>query len=143
MLLNREIIEAVARQLEARNLTRLVVDPVMVSRTGARLLDDAAVSSLQELLLPQAAIITPNRYEAQILSGIEINNLADLKRAAIAIHEQSKGGAILAKGGSLPELRGTDVWFDGNRLEILAETAVDTKNTHGTGCTLSAAICAI
>ncbi|MGV2828609.1 bifunctional hydroxymethylpyrimidine kinase/phosphomethylpyrimidine kinase [Myxosarcina sp. GI1(2024)] len=142
MLLNREIILTVARKLERLDLPQLVVDPVMVSRTGARLLDDGAVTSLERYLLPQAALVTPNRYEAQILSGIEIDTLEDLKQAAIAIYERLEGGVILAKGGSLPGFEGTDIWFDGDRLEIVAESPVETKNTHGTGCTLSAAICA-
>lgn len=143
MLLNREIIETVAEQIEQHSLNQLVVDPVMVSRSGARLLDDTAIASLQQYLLPKAAIITPNRYEAQILSGREINNLEDLKQAAIAIYQQLEAGVVLAKGGSLAgENRGTDVWFDGNRLEILATAPVETNNSHGTGCTLSAAICA-
>ncbi|WP_036483675.1 bifunctional hydroxymethylpyrimidine kinase/phosphomethylpyrimidine kinase [Myxosarcina sp. GI1] len=143
MLLNREIIETVAEQLQKLNLSQLVVDPVMVSRTGSRLLDEAAVTSMQQYLLPQAAIVTPNLYEAQILSGREINNLEDLKQAAIAIYEELAGAVILAKGGSLSgKFRGSDVWFDGNKLEVLKVTPVNTNNTHGTGCTLSAAICA-
>ena len=138
MLLNREIIEIVARY----QLKNLVLDPVMVSRTGVQLIDDVAIATLQQLLLPQAAIITPNRYEAEILSGLSIQTLADLQQAAVAIYERW-GTTVLAKGGGLSGTeRGSDVWYDGQQLSILAETTVDTKNTHGTGCTLSAAICA-
>ncbi len=138
MLLNREILEAIA-VYEFKNL---VVDPVMVSRTGVQLIDREAVACLQQLLIPQAAIVTPNRYEAQILSGLEIKTLEDLKQAAIAIYERW-GKVVLAKGGGLEgKEQGSDIWYDGKELRILAETTVDTKNTHGTGCTLSAAICA-
>ena len=78
MLLNSEIIETVAEQLAKRNVEQLVVDPVMVSRAGAQLIDDRAISSLQALLLPQALITTPNLYEAEILSGIKINTVEGL-----------------------------------------------------------------
>ena len=142
MLLNREIIEAVVGQISKYGFKQLVVDPVMVSRTGVQLIDDEAIASLQNILIPQASIVTPNRYEAQILSGLTINNLEQLKAAAIAIY-QSTGVKVLAKGGGLPESdRAIDVWYDGREIEILSTEAIATKNTHGTGCTLSAAICA-
>jgi hydroxymethylpyrimidine/phosphomethylpyrimidine kinase len=148
MLLNQEIIMAVAQQVETLGLNKLVVDPVMVSRTGAQLIDDAAVASLQQQLIPLAAIVTPNRYEAQILSGREIHTLEDMKAAAEDIFQkmgtQGTGAkAVLVKGGGMQgDVRGVDVWFDGDRLEIITTTQVDTKNTHGTGCTLAAAIAA-
>ncbi|MBE9046424.1 bifunctional hydroxymethylpyrimidine kinase/phosphomethylpyrimidine kinase [Pleurocapsales cyanobacterium LEGE 10410] len=142
MLLNRDIIVAVARQIEKLGCQQLVVDPVMVSRTGVKLIDPGAISALQELLIPQALIVTPNRYEAEILSGLTINNLEELKQSAIAIY-QRLGVVVLAKGGSLSRSeRGVDVWYDGSEIKVLSEQAIDTKNTHGTGCTLSAAICA-
>jgi hydroxymethylpyrimidine/phosphomethylpyrimidine kinase len=142
MLLNREIIQAVALQVEALQLPNLVVDPVMVSRAGAQLIDDGAIAMLRESLLPRAAIATPNRYEAQILSGLTIHTLDDMRSAAQQIHKLGVP-AVLVKGGGMPgELCGVDVWFDGDRLETLKTARVDTKNTHGTGCTLSAAIAA-
>ncbi len=73
----------------------------MVSRTGVQLIDDLAIAAFQQLLFPQAAIVTPNRYEAEILSGLSIQNLTDLKQAAIAIYERW-GTIVLAKGGGLP-----------------------------------------
>ncbi|MGL4618564.1 bifunctional hydroxymethylpyrimidine kinase/phosphomethylpyrimidine kinase [Chroococcidiopsis sp.] len=143
MLLNQEIITAVAQQVESLSLDKLVVDPVMVSRTGAQLIDDAAVISLRSQLIPLATIVTPNRYEAQILSGKEIHSLDDMKTAAEDIFRRTGAKAVLVKGGGmLGEARGVDVWFDGDRLEIITTTQVDTKNTHGTGCTLAAAIAA-
>jgi hydroxymethylpyrimidine/phosphomethylpyrimidine kinase len=142
MLLNREIIIAVAEQIDKWNLTPLIVDPVMVSRTGAQLIDDRAVASLANILIPKAAIVTPNRYEAQLLSGLEINTIEQMKQAAAKIH-QLGAATVLVKGGSMPgALKGVDVWFDGNDWQILTTTVVYTKNTHGTGCTLSAAIAA-
>ncbi|NHC34548.1 bifunctional hydroxymethylpyrimidine kinase/phosphomethylpyrimidine kinase [Scytonema millei] len=143
MLLNREIITAVSQQVESLSIDKLVVDPVMVSRTGAQLIDDAAVTSLRSQLIPLATIVTPNRYEAQILSGREIHSLDDMKAAAEDIFRRTGAKAVLVKGGGmLGEARGVDVWFDGDRLEIITTTQVDTKNTHGTGCTLAAAIAA-
>ncbi|WP_414566780.1 MULTISPECIES: bifunctional hydroxymethylpyrimidine kinase/phosphomethylpyrimidine kinase [unclassified Anabaena] len=143
MLLNQEIISAVAQQVEALQIENLVVDPVMVSRTGAQLIDDDAVNTLRHALIPQAAIVTPNRYEAQILSGFPINSLDDMRAAAQAIHRNLRVKAVLIKGGGMQgNSRGVDIWFDGQKLETLITQQVDTKNTHGTGCTLSAAIAA-
>ena len=143
MLLNQEIILAVAQQIAAYKINNLVVDPVMVSRTGAQLIDDNAVQTLRNTLIPLASIITPNRYEAQILSGLEITSLADMQAAAEIIHRELGVKAVLVKGGGMyGNLRGVDVWFDGEQLEILTTKQVETKNTHGTGCTLSAAIAA-
>jgi hydroxymethylpyrimidine/phosphomethylpyrimidine kinase len=143
MLLNREIISAVAQQITAYKIENLVVDPVMVSRTGAQLIDDDAVQTLRNTLIPQATIITPNRYEAQILSGLEIASLADMQAAAEIMHRNLGVRAVLVKGGGMSgSLRGVDVWFDGEKFEVLTTKQIQTKNTHGTGCTLSAAITA-
>jgi hydroxymethylpyrimidine/phosphomethylpyrimidine kinase len=141
MLLNQEIITVVAQQVEALEINNLVVDPVMVSRTGAQLIDDDAVKTLRLSLIPHAVVVTPNRYEAQILSGLEIHSLDTMKAAAEIIHRDLGAKSVLVKGGGMQgDLRGVDVWFDGAKLEILTTKQVDTKNTHGTGCTLSAAI---
>lgn len=143
MLLNRDLIEVVTQQTDKFAWKHLVVDPVMVSRTGVQLIDDDAIASLQEMLIPQALIITPNRYEAQILSGLTINTLEELKQAAIAIYERLGAKVVLAKGGGLiGSDKGTDIWYDGTEIRTLSEKNISTKNTHGTGCTLSAAICA-
>jgi hydroxymethylpyrimidine/phosphomethylpyrimidine kinase len=143
MLLNQEIILAVAQQIAAYKINNLVVDPVMVSRTGAQLIDDNAVQTLRNTLIPLASIITPNRYEAQILSGLEITSLVDMQAAAAIMHRELGVKAVLVKGGGMSgNLRGVDVWFNGEKLQILRTKQVETKNTHGTGCTLSAAIAA-
>lgn len=142
MLLNQEIIGAVANQVEAFRLNNLVVDPVMVSRTGAQLIDNDAIMCLREKLIPLASIVTPNRYEAQLLAGLEIHTLDDMRSAAQRIH-QLGAKAVLVKGGGMQgSLRGVDIWFDGNKLETVSAATVDTTNTHGTGCTLAAAIAA-
>jgi hydroxymethylpyrimidine/phosphomethylpyrimidine kinase len=140
MLLNQEIIAAVAQQAET--LPNLVVDPVMVSRTGAQLIDDNAVATLRERLIPLATILTPNRYEAQMLSGLEINSLDEMQTAAERILQLGAKAVLVKGGGMTGEWRGVDVWFDGDRLETLRTEAINTTDTHGTGCTLAAAIAA-
>lgn len=143
MLLNQEIITAVAEQVEILGINNLVVDPVMVSRTGAQLIDDSAVATLRDQLIPKAVVVTPNRYEAQILTGLRIHSIDDMRAAAERIHFTLGAKAVLVKGGGMDfDVRGIDVWFDGQHLETLTTEIVDTKNTHGTGCTLAAAIAA-
>ncbi|HEY9663498.1 MAG TPA: bifunctional hydroxymethylpyrimidine kinase/phosphomethylpyrimidine kinase [Allocoleopsis sp.] len=142
MLLNQGIIAAVAKQMAEIGLSNLVVDPVMVSRTGAQLIDDAAIVTLRNSLIPLAAVLTPNRFEAQILSNLEINTLEDMQAAAQRIFKLG-AKSVLVKGGGMPgELQGVDVWWDGDRLEVLKTQTIATTDTHGTGCTLSAAIAA-
>jgi hydroxymethylpyrimidine/phosphomethylpyrimidine kinase len=142
MLLNREIMAVVASQVESLNIGNLVVDPVMVSRSGDRLIDDGAIAFLQDVLIPLAAVVTPNRFEAEILSGLEINSVDDMRSAAERIHSLGAKAVLVKGGGMKGELRGVDVWFDGKRLNVLKTENIDTSNTHGTGCTLSAAIAA-
>jgi len=142
MLLNRDIMAVVAAQIEALNIQNLVVDPVMVSRTGAQLIDDDAIATLKSALIPLATVLTPNRYEAQILAGMEINSLEDMQTAAQKIYQLGTRAVLVKGGGMQGDLRGIDVWFDGQNLETLATETIDTTNTHGTGCTLSAAIVA-
>ncbi|WP_293150102.1 MULTISPECIES: bifunctional hydroxymethylpyrimidine kinase/phosphomethylpyrimidine kinase [unclassified Microcoleus] len=142
MLLNREIMVAVAAQVQNLNIGNLVVDPVMVSRAGVKLIDEGAIAFLRDNLIPLAAVVTPNRFEAEILSSREIVSLDDMRSAAQEIY-RSGAKAVLVKGGGMAgDLRGIDVWFDGTRLDVLKTETVDTRNTHGTGCTLSAAIAA-
>lgn len=142
MLLNQAIIRAVAEQIEALSLVNLVVDPVMVSRTGAQLIDDSAICALRDVLIPQALILTPNYYEAQILSDLTINTLDAMCLAAQRIYKLGAKAVLVKGGGMAGKLRGVDVWFDGEQLDVLRTSTIDTQNTHGTGCTLSAAIAA-
>jgi hydroxymethylpyrimidine/phosphomethylpyrimidine kinase len=142
MLLNQEIIKTVAKKLVAFGFGNVVVDPVMVSRTGAQLIDDDAVKTMGEMLIPLAAIATPNRYEAQILAGMEIHTLEDMQAAAQRIYKLGARSVLVKGGGMSGDLKAVDVWFDGDRLEVLRTEVIETIHTHGTGCTLSAAIAA-
>ncbi len=142
MLLNQEIIAAVAEQVNSLKIEKLVVDPVMVSRTGAQLIDNSAIASLKDLLIPQAMLVTPNCYEAQLLTGLKLHTLADMQQAARSIYKQGAKAVLVKGGGMKGDLRGVDVWFDGRQMETLITTVIDTHNTHGTGCTLAAAIAA-
>jgi hydroxymethylpyrimidine/phosphomethylpyrimidine kinase len=142
MLLNSEIIETVAAALHDRPVPHLVVDPVMVSRTGAQLINDDAVAALRSHLFPLASVITPNVYEAQMLSGREIQSVEDMMGAASVIFDMT-AIPVLVKGGAMTDRdRGVDVWCDGKMLLTFKTECVDTQDTHGTGCTLSAAIAA-
>ncbi len=151
MLLNSEIIEAVAAQMALLPIPNLVVDPVMVSRAGAQLITDAAIATLRTALIPLAQVLTPNRYEAQILASMDITTLEDMQVAAQRIYDLGAPAVLVKGGGMAGALRGIDVWFDGKagdgqavgrQAVVLKTQAVDTANTHGTGCTLSAAIAA-
>ena len=120
----------------------LIVDPVMVSTSGARLLRPAAEKILREKLLPLAALVTPNLDEAEILTEQKISSPEDLRFAARKIHSRY-GCAVLAKGGHLKNsLVAIDVFFDGETELLLSAPFVKGVSTHGTGCTYSAAICA-
>ena len=142
MLFEQAIIEAVASAMEQRHLRNVVVDPVMVSRAGAKLLAEDAIAAMRERIVPLADILTPNRYEAQILVDMDIATLDDMKTAATRIHRLGPKAVLVKGGGMYGEAKGTDVWFDGDRLETISTTPIATQNTHGTGCTLSAAIAA-
>jgi hydroxymethylpyrimidine/phosphomethylpyrimidine kinase len=140
MLLNQEIILTVIEQIKLWKITTLVVDPVMVSRTGVKLLAEDAIAAYAQLI-PLALIVTPNLYEAEILSKHAITSLHDMEIAAQRILTFG-ANAVLIKGGALKEQRGTDLYYDGQRMEFLYNRTVPTHHTHGTGCTLSAAITA-
>lgn len=142
MLFNAGIIREVARFWQAgeRGRPPLVVDPVMVATSGARLLQPAAVKALLNELLPLAALVTPNLEEAEILTGKKLSRLDDLFEAALTIHQRF-GCAVLVKGGHLTRSsEAVDVFFDGGTGLTLSAPRVRGVSTHGTGCTYSAAI---
>ena len=139
MLLNRGLIQTTAELLRNWSIPK-VIDPVMVSRTGAVLLEDDAIEALRDDLLPLATLLTPNRHEARLLSGIELSNDHETEKAAALIHAQGPE-AVLIKSGSDRSLGGRDLLFNG-QPHWLEGTWVNTPHTHGTGCTLSAAITA-
>ena len=138
MLCNVEIVCAVARVLRERSVRNLVVDPVMVSKSSDRLLDENAEAALVKEILPLATVITPNLPEASQLVGFEVGNIQDMRRAAAAILERGPR-AVVVKGGHLVE-DSVDLFYDGREFVELPATRIDTKNTHGTGCSFSAAL---
>jgi hydroxymethylpyrimidine/phosphomethylpyrimidine kinase len=140
MLSSRPIIENVADRLEAWGIPHLVVDPVMVSKGGVALLQPDATESLKKDLLPLASIVTPNLAEAEVLANRQIATPAHAQEAAKAIAAMGPRTVII-KGGHLPGSPTDLVYHDGQFIPYEG-TRVDTKNTHGTGCTFSAAITA-
>ena len=141
MLVSTVIIEAVADRLRAHDVSRLVVDPVMVAKSGDRLLRDDAVVALRESLLPLAEVVTPNTDEAGVLAGIEVVDQDSAREAARRIHALGPR-YVIVKGGHLDGPTSDDLLFDGQRFEVLSGRRIATRHTHGTGCTFSAAIAA-
>ncbi len=139
MLLNIDLIQVTAAMLRPLTIPK-VIDPVMVSRTGAVLLEERAIQSLRDELLPLATLLTPNRHEARLLSGYDLNDDSSMERAAALIHSQGPE-AVLIKSGSNPAHGGRDLLYDGTAHWMEGEW-IDTPHSHGTGCTLSAAITA-
>lgn len=138
MVSSGELIRTIVEKLKKFDAKNIVVDPVMVTTSGAKLISDDAIEVLKSELLPLAAVITPNIPEAEVLSGMTISNEEDMIAAAKAVYEQY-GCSVLCKGGhqindanDLLYREGGYVWFKGKRI--------DNPNTHGTGCTLSSAI---
>lgn len=141
MLFSAPIIRAVAREVERQGLRKLVVDPVMISTSGSRLLRDDAVAALRRDLLPLARVITPNLPEAEALLGAKIASLPDMKSAAEALSRRF-GCAAVVKGGHCAGNRVHDLLFDGRRMTVLTSPRLKVRETHGTGCTFSAALAA-
>lgn len=141
MLADAPIIETVAATMQECGLGHYVLDPVMVAKSGQPLLEEDAVSALASLLLPLAEVVTPNLPEAAILAERQVETLDDMKAAAETL--LGKGvESVLIKGGHLPGDVLVDVYFDGHEWREWRNVRLDTRHTHGTGCTLSAAICA-
>jgi len=145
MLFSAENISVVAKFFGARTArprVPLIVDPVLISTSGAKLLEPKAIKILQEKLLPLATLITPNLSEAEILIGEKNSSVDEMRKAARKIHSRF-GCAVLVKGGHLKNSKeATDVFFDGKTELLLSAPFVKGIRTHGTGCTYSAAICA-
>ncbi len=140
MLFSRGIIRVVAKFFHAEKRPPLIVDPVMVATSGARLLQPAAVRAIQDELLPLAALAAPNLDEAAVLTGRPLESVEDLRWAAREIHRRY-GCPALVKGGHLRELReAVDLFFDGQTELLLSAPRVAGFSTHGTGCTYSATI---
>jgi len=137
---SREIVEAVAREAE-RFTFPLVVDPVMISKHGARLIDDDATRALIERLIPYTFLLTPNLDEAAVLAGFPVNNRDAMARAAEKL--ASFGAAnVLVKGGHLPGDALDLLYLSGGEIREFTAPRIETRHTHGSGCTYSAAITA-
>ncbi len=140
MLSSAAIIATVADAVERYGIGNLVVDPVMVAKGGAKLLRDDAVTAMRDLLMPLAAVVTPNLPEAQVLLGREITTLDERRRAARDLVAMGARSAVVKGGHAEGDV--VDVFFDGKQLIELSAERIETPNTHGSGCVFSAAITA-
>lgn len=138
MLASIPLIESVASELSQRRLKPLVVDPVMVAKSGAPLLKPEAIAALKRDLLPLATIVTPNLHEAARLTSAEIKTLSHMKDAARAIRDLGPAYVVI-KAGHVPDVS-ADLLYDGRDFTDFPTARVDTKNTHGTGCIFASAI---
>ncbi len=141
MLSSVAIIETVAQELKRHGVTRLVVDPVMVAKGGDRLLREDAVDALRTRLLPLAMVVTPNVPEAEVLTSLAIHTPEDAREAAKRIVAMGAGSAVV-KGGHLSGGYAIDVFYDGKEFREFTGRRIQTKNTHGTGCTFASATAA-
>jgi len=140
MLSTAPIIEAVAAGLTERRIEKLVVDPVMVAKSGDRLLEPDARAALADRILPLALLVTPNLPEAEVLAGMRVAEPEDMEEAARRIHTMGPR-YVLVKGGHLKG-DATDLLWNGRDFTRFSMPRIDSQNTHGTGCTFSAAIVA-
>jgi hydroxymethylpyrimidine/phosphomethylpyrimidine kinase len=140
MLATAAIVSAVAEAIERLALPLVVVDPVMVAKSGDRLLDRDAETAYRQGLLPLASVVTPNLPEAEALLARPVRTLPEMREAARALRAMGPR-AVVVKGGHL-EGDAVDVFWDGEHMEDLSAPRIATANTHGTGCTYSAAIAA-
>ncbi|MFJ8528862.1 pyridoxine/pyridoxal/pyridoxamine kinase [Bacillus sp. NPDC094106] len=142
MLGSVEIIEMVAETIEKHNLQNVVVDPVMVCKGADEALHPETNDCLRDVLVPKALVVTPNLFEAYQLSGVKINSLEDMKEAAKKIHALGAKYVLIKGGSKLGTETAIDVLYDGETFDLLESDKIDTTNTHGAGCTYSAAITA-
>ena len=138
MLVKPQLISLVAQTVKKFNVKKLVLDPVLVSESGYPLMEQDAVQTLLDQLIPLAGLVTPNLSEASVLTGFPVRNLKTMKKAAKALKEKT-GGAVLVKGGHLAG-EPKDLFYDGQVFRIFTHPRIRNTNTHGTGCTLSAAL---
>ena len=142
MLGSAPVVALVAAKTREYRIANLVVDPVMMAKSGDPLLSEDAQSSVRELLLPVSLVVTPNAPEAEALTGIRVDGLPAMREAAVRLHAMGARWVVI-KGGHLPfEGEAIDVVYDGRQFIELRARRYATKNTHGTGCTFAAAIAA-
>lgn len=142
MLFNAEIIEAVSAKIKEYNWDKVVVDPVMIAKGGASLLQMEAVTSLKKYLLPLSLIITPNIPEAEVLTNMSIVTLDDKREAAKKLLDLGVKNVVIKGGHDEETNQSVDVLYDGNEFSYFTTERIVTNNTHGTGCTFSAALTA-
>ena len=138
MVSSAELMEVIARNLKKYNAKKIVVDPVMVATSGAKLMEDTAIATLKRTLLPMADLLTPNIPEAEKIADMQISTVSDMEAAARKIYAMGCK-AIVVKGGHHIG-NAVDVLFNGENFYHFETSRIDTKNTHGTGCTFSSAI---
>jgi hydroxymethylpyrimidine/phosphomethylpyrimidine kinase len=141
MLFSADIVGIVSAKLQAFEAKNIVVDPVMISKSGCELLQPDAILRMTQNLFPLAILVTPNIPEAELLAKMKITTQDDVKEAACRIH-QSGCQNVLIKGGHFTLSPATDLLYDGNTFTTFHGEFINTPNTHGTGCTYSAAITA-
>lgn len=139
MLANADIVEEVAAVVAERKLAMLVIDPVLAAESGAGLIEGSAADVLVKRLMPLATVVTPNAIEAGRLLGMRVESVADQRTAARRLADAG-ARAALVKGGHLPGVNAVDVLFADGELHELSGPRIDSRNTHGTGCILAAAI---
>lgn len=142
MLFNAEIIKAVAEKIEYYNWQNVVVDPVMIAKGGASLLQIEAISALKQYLLPLAMVVTPNIPEAEVLTGMSIKTDEDKQEAAKRLYDLGVKHVVLKGGHDEDRDVSIDLLYDGDEFKTFTSKRIQTKNTHGTGCTFSAAVTA-
>jgi hydroxymethylpyrimidine/phosphomethylpyrimidine kinase len=142
MLFNAEIIKAVSEMIDYYNWKNVVVDPVMIAKGGASLLQMEAITALREYLLPHAMVITPNIPEAEVLTGLKIRTVEDKQEAAKRLYDLGVKNVVLKGGHEENQNDSIDLLYDGKDFTTFTSSRVQTVNTHGTGCTFSAVITA-
>jgi hydroxymethylpyrimidine/phosphomethylpyrimidine kinase len=140
MLANAAIIDAVADALTRHRCGHVVLDPVMIASRGGVLLDEAGIIALRDRLLPRVSVVTPNTTEARVLTGLPVDSIDEMRDAARALVSMGAGAAIVT-GGHL-DGPAVDVLFDGHLLIELSGARLDTRHTHGTGCSFASALAA-
>lgn len=139
MVSEEEIIIAISEKLIEYNVKNIVLDPVMISKSGFHLLNEKAKDALVTKLIPLATLVTPNILEAEEIIGSKIETIDDMEDACKKIYDMGAKN-VLVKGGHLKGDQATDVLYDGEEIHKFTKARINTKNTHGTGCTLSSAI---
>jgi len=142
MLFSADIIRTVAQQVKKYGWERLVVDPVMIAKGGAPLLQEEAVAALKEALLPLAFVITPNIPEAEALTGVVIRTMDDRREAARLLHRMGARYVVIKGGHDDDGEETVDLLYNGSEFSYFKSKRIDTRHTHGTGCTFAAAVTA-